>query len=144
MLERVAEQLREDERERGRAVAGEQHLLERRPHLPAGADALHEHPPQPVEQVGEVDVVLALLGQHLVHRRDREDAVHRVLERLARVDVVGVARLQAQQRRDGLQVVLDAVVDLLGEHAAHDGPPVLERDGRLLGDRARAARGRAP
>ena len=45
------------------------------------------------------------------------------------------ARLQAQERRDGLQVVLDAVVDLLGEHAAHHGTPVLERDGRVLRDR---------
>ena len=47
----------------------------------------------------------------------------------------GVARLQPEQRRDGLQVVLDPVVDLLGEHAAHHRAPVLERDRRLLGDR---------
>ena len=104
-------------------------------HLAPGADALDEHRPQPVEQVGEVDVLVALLGQHLVDGRDREDPVDRVLERLARVDVLGVACLQAQQRGDGLQVVLDAMVDLLGEHAAHDRAPVLERDGRLLGDR---------
>ena len=48
---------------------------------------------------------------------------------------VGVARLEPQQRRHRLEVVLDAVVDLLGEHAAHHGAPVLERDGRLLRDR---------
>ena len=47
----------------------------------------------------------------------------------------GCARLQAQERGDGLQVVLDAVVDLLGEHAAHHRAPVLERDRRLLRDR---------
>ena len=49
--------------------------------------------------------------------------------------VPGCARLQAQQRRHGLEVVLDAVVDLLGEHAAHHRAPVLERDRGLLGDR---------
>ena len=129
------EQLREDERERRRALAGERHRLELGRHLAAGADALHEHRAQPVEQLGEVDVLVALLGQHLVHGRDREDPVDRVLERLARIDVAGVPRLEPQQRRHGLEVVLDPVVDLLGEHAAHHRAPVLERDRRLLGDR---------
>jgi hypothetical protein len=57
-----------------------------------------------------------------------------VLERLVRVDVVR-ARLQAEQRRNGLQVVLDAMVDLLGEDAAHDSAPVLERNGGVMRDR---------
>ena len=48
---------------------------------------------------------------------------------------VGGARLQPQQRRDGLQVVLDPVVDLLGEHATHHRSTVLERDGRVVRDR---------
>ena len=69
-----------------------EHRLERRLDLAPGADALDEHRAQPVEQLREVDVVVALLGQHLVHRRDREDPVDRVLERLARVDL---ARLRA-------------------------------------------------
>ena len=47
----------------------------------------------------------------------------------------GPARLQAEERGDGLQVVLDAVVDLLGEHAAHHGASVLERDRRVARDR---------
>ena len=47
----------------------------------------------------------------------------------------GRPRLQAQQRGDRLQVVLDAVVDLLGEHATQRHPPVLERDGGLARDR---------
>jgi hypothetical protein len=117
VLERVLEQLREDERERGRAVAGARDGLERRVDLAARADALDEHRAQPLEQVGEVDVVVAPLRQHLVHGRDREDPADRVLERLARVDRAVGTRLEAQQRRDGLQVVLDAMVDLLGEHA---------------------------
>ncbi len=57
------------------------------------------------------------------------------LERLPRVDAVGVPRLEAEQRRHGLQVVLDPVMDLLGEHAAHHCAAVLERDRSLLGDR---------
>ena len=45
------------------------------------------------------------------------------------------ARLQPEQRRDGLEVVLDAVMDLLGEHAAHDRATVLERDRGVRRDR---------
>ena len=85
-------------------------------------------------QLRELDVLLALLGQRLVHGGDREDPVDGVLERLARVDAVG-ARLQPQERGDGLEVVLDAVVDLLGEHAAHHRAPVLERDRGVVRDR---------
>ena len=41
-------------------------------------EPLDEHRAQPLDQLGEVDVVLAVLGQHLVHGRDREDPVDRV------------------------------------------------------------------
>ena len=136
VLERVLEQLAEDERERRRTVAGERDLLELGLDVLARADALHEHRAQPLDQLAELDVVLAPLGQHLVHGGDREDPVDRVVERLPRVDHhVRAARLQAEQRGDRLQVVLDAVVDLLGEHAAHDRAPVLERHRRLVRDR---------
>ena len=101
----------------------------------AVSEALHEHRPQPVDQLAELDVVLAMLGQNLVHGRDREDTVDRVVQRLARVDRVGAPRLQPQERRNRLQVVLDAVVDLLGEHAAHDRAAVLERHRRVVRDR---------
>ena len=56
------------------------------------------------------------------------------VERAARIDLRG-ACLEPQQRGDGLQVVLDAVVDLLGEHAAHHRAPVLERDCGVVRDR---------
>ena len=79
VLERVLEELAEDERERGRAVAGERDRLERRLDVLPDDEALHEHRPQPLDQLGEVDVVLAVLGQHLVHGRDREDPVDRVV-----------------------------------------------------------------
>ena len=136
VLERIAEQLGEDQRQRGRTIPCQDYRRELGRHLAACPDPLHEHRPEPVEELREIDVLVPLLGQHLVDGRDREDPVHRVHQRLARIDVLGIARLQPQERRHRLQVVLDAVVDLLREHTAHDGAPVLERDGGLLGDRA--------
>src|SRR5581483_6433970 len=114
VLERVAEELGEDERERGRAMAGEEHRLELLVDGAAVRDALHQDAAEPPEEIGEVDVVVAALREELVHRGDREDPVHRVLERLSRVDRSGRARLQAQEGRDRLEVVLDTVMDLLG------------------------------
>jgi hypothetical protein len=43
--------------------------------------------------------------------------------------------LQAEQGGDRLEVVLDAMVDLLGEDAAHHGAAVFERDRGVVGDR---------
>ena len=72
--------------------------LELRRHLLPLDEPLHEHRAQPVDELAEVDVVLAVLGEHLVHGRDREDPVDGVLQRLARVDVLG-ARLRAGAAR---------------------------------------------
>ena len=71
-----------------------------------------------------------------MNRRDREDAVDRIREHLLGIDVAAV-RVQPQQRGDRLQVVLYAVVDLLSEHAAHHRAAMLERDGGMMGDRAK-------
>src|SRR4029079_17555495 len=57
-----------------------------------------------------------------------------VPERLLRVDAVG-ASLEPQERGDRLEVVLDTMVDLLGERAAERHPPVLEGDRGLVRDR---------
>ena len=51
--------------------------------LPA-AEPLDEHRAQPLEQLAEVDALVAPLGQHLVHGGDREDPVDRVVERAPR------------------------------------------------------------
>ena len=101
--------------------------------LLARDEALHEHRTEPVDELGEIDDVLPVLGQLLVHGGDREDPVDGVAERLLGVDAVR-ARLEAEQRRNGLEVVLDPVVDLLGEDAAQSHPAVLERDGGLIRD----------
>ena len=102
--------------------------------LLARAEPLDEHGAQPLDELAEIDVVVALLGQHLVHGGDGEDPVHRVLERLRRVRP-GRAGLEPQERRDGLEVVLDPVVDLLSEDAAQDRPAVLERHRGVVRDR---------
>ena len=135
VLEGVLEELAEDEGERGGAVASERDRLQLGLDLLRRPEALHEHRAQPVDQLRELHVVLAVLGEHLVDGGDREDAVHGVVQRLTRIDRVGAPRLQPEERRDRLQVVLDSVVDLLGEHAAHDRAPVLERDRGVVRDR---------
>src|SRR3954447_26635938 len=96
VLESVSEELAEDERERGRPLPLEPHGLEAGGDVLADLEALHEHRPQPVDQLVQLDVVLAKLGQHLVDGRDREDPVDGVTECLLRIDVGG-ARLQAEQ-----------------------------------------------
>ena len=111
-----------------------EHGLELRGHVLAGDEPLHEHRAQSLDQLGKIDLVLAMLGQHLVDGRDGEYSVDGVGERLVGVDLLR-PRLEPQQGRDGLEVVLDPVVDLLGEHPAQDRPAVLERDGGVVGDR---------
>jgi hypothetical protein len=48
-----------------------------------------DHRPQPLDELGEIDVVVAPLRQDLVDGGDREDPVDRVGERLPRLDVGG-------------------------------------------------------
>ena len=79
VLERVLEELGEDERERGGTLAGERDRLEVGRHVLPRHQPLHEHRAQAVDELAEVDVVLAMLGQHLVHGRDGEDPVDRVV-----------------------------------------------------------------
>jgi malate dehydrogenase len=43
--------------------------------------------------------------------------------------------LKTEERRHGLEIVLDAVMDLLGKHATQNRAPVLERDRRMMRDR---------
>ena len=136
VLERVAEQLREDERERGRAVAGERHRLEPRLDLACPA-------PTPWTSIARRRPSRSARSTSS-SRRSVSTSCTAAIARIRLTESSsalrgstppGGARLQAQQRRDGLQVVLDAVVDLLGEHAAHHRAAVLERDGRVLRDR---------
>ena len=107
VLERIAEQLREDEGQGCRPVPGERDRLEGGLDVAARSDTLNEHRAQPIEQLCEIDLLVTLFGQHLVHRRNGENPAHGVLERLARVDVGRIASLQPQQRGHGLEIVLD-------------------------------------
>ena len=89
VLERILEELREDERKRSGTLAGERYRLQVGADLLSGDESLDEHRPQPVDELAEVDVVLAVLSEHLVNGRDGEYPIDRVLQRLARVDVLG-------------------------------------------------------
>ena len=134
VLERVLEQLAEDERERGRAVARERDLLEPRLDVAAAADPLHEHRAQPVDSSASSTSssrcsVSASCTAAIARMRLTE------CSSASRGSTPSALRLQAQERGDGLEVVLDAVVDLLREHAAHHRAPVLERDGGVVRDR---------
>lgn len=80
---------------------------------PAGQRAdLGHHRPEPVGDLVEVDRLLDGLAQRLVHDCDRADPTYGLLERELGGLVVDPTRLEAQQRGDGLEVVLHPVVDL--------------------------------
>ena len=63
-------------------LSGERDRLELGGHLLSGDEPLDEHRAQTVDELAEVDVVLAMLRQHLVHGGDREDPVDGVVQRL--------------------------------------------------------------
>ena len=134
MLQRVLQQLREHERQRGGPVPRQRHRLEHGIDLLRRPQPLDQHRPQPVEEFSELDVFVAPLSEHLVHRRDRQNPVDRIVQRLPCVDAVR-PRLQPQERRHGLQVVLHAVMNLLSQDAAQHRSPVLQRDCRVARNR---------
>ncbi len=77
----------------------------------------HEHA---LEDLVEVDVLIEPLGQRVVHDGDRGHASHGLRERVPRLLGVRPPGLDPQQRRDGLQVVLHAVVDLADRRVLRD------------------------
>ena len=132
VLERIRVELAEYEGDGRRDVTSHLNGLE----LRVGgrrAEPVAEHRRQPPHQVCEVDVALAARGRQVVHLGDREDAIDGVCERPLRV--ARARRAQPQQRRHRLQVVLDAVVDLLGHDPAHHAAPGLHGRRGLVGDR---------
>ena len=115
MVDGVLQQLGEDDghgrgdlagHHTGITFDGDRHGTERRGH------ALFHHPNQRSHDLGEPDLVVRTLGQRLVHYRDGADASHRLPEGLPGLFALQPPGLEAQQRRDGLQVVLHPVVDL--------------------------------
>ena len=89
----------------------------------------------------EVDLLVERLRQGLVHQRDRRHPADRLREGLPGLRHGHPPGLQAQQRRDGLQVVLHPVVDLadgrvLGEQLALTSAQLAWRRGRARACRA--------
>ena len=131
VLEGVGVQLAEDQCHRRRRLARHLDRLQHRVGR-LGTEAVSEHRGQAADEVGQVDLAGAARGQQVVHLGDRQHAVDGVFERAGRVAAAGA---QPQQRGDRLEVVLDAVVDLLGDQLAHHAAAGLDRRGRLVGDR---------
>ena len=142
VLERVLQQLGEDERERGRARA--------RRATPARARRVTSlPPPTPCTSIARSRSIRSASStyhrgagcEQLIHRCNGPDAVDRCSS-ASRGSIFRRPRLQAQQRRDGLQVVLDAVVDLSRARRDHRAA-MLQRDRRCVAI-GRASRSPSP
>ena len=116
VLDRVRGELAEHQGERGRAL-GCEHDGRERAGLERPVERASQHPAQPPHEVGAVDVFVATRGQQVVHLGDREHAADRVAQRALGID--SAAGREPQERRDRLQVVLDAVMDFAREQPAH-------------------------
>ena len=87
--------------------------------LPRGGD-FHDQPELPVDQLVEVHVLAQPLRKRLVHRGDRGHPAHGLVQALPALLGLHPARLHAQQRGNGLQVVLHPVVDLADRRVLGD------------------------
>ena len=75
VFESILEELREHERKSRSASTLEGDRLDLRFDVLLGSEPLDEHGAQPLDQLPEIDVIVPLLRQDLVHRGDREDSV---------------------------------------------------------------------
>ena len=126
MLGGVLQQLGEHHGQRrghlGGQLAGV--ALDAEGHRSVGEHTVLGHAHQRAHDVVEVDLLARLPRQDLVHQGDRADAALGLVEGLAPLARRQPAGLQAQQRRDGLQVVLDPVVDLADGGVLRQQQPV--------------------
>ncbi len=70
-----------------------------------------DHGQHPVGDVVELDPLVEILRERLVHDRDRTHPADRLVERLAALYGIHPAGLKAQQCGNGLEIVLHPVVD---------------------------------
>ena len=86
-------------------------------------EALLDHADERAHDLEEGHFLAGLVRQRLVHECDRTDAAHRLLDGGLGLGRRQAPTLQAQQRRDRLQVVLHPVVDLAdGGVLGHEQP----------------------
>jgi hypothetical protein len=116
VLDGVLQELVHDQRAGGRLLGREGEVIapnsEANP-LVGIEDALRDFGDDALGDLSDVDNTRLVMRQGLVHDGDREDSVDRLAQDLADLGRLGAPRLDAQQRGDRLQVVLDPVVDLL-------------------------------
>ena len=148
VLDGVLHQFGDDHDQRGGAV-GVQHTQLPHPvdpHRGVGdvgrRDVVHDRQ-DPVDDLVEVDLFVDRHGQRIVHERDRRHPPNRFDERLSTLRVAGAARLQAQQRGHGLQVVLDPVMDLADRRVLGQQRAVAAFDLGDVADQHRRAHPRA-
>ena len=98
-------------RRRGQGVAGKLRL-----HVAILADqAVRQEAQQFLGDVRNVDVLFIVMGQRLVDQGNAEDPVQALVEDIPRFVARRAPHLHAQEAGNGLQVILDAVVDFLDD-----------------------------
>ena len=115
VLERVVHQLRERQRERGGRAGvdrpGASRDVDRHTGVVADGPAAHQLD-HAAGDLDEVDALVVRVREQVVHGGHGGGARGRLAERAPHLFVVAAPGLHAQQRRDGLEVVLHPVVDL--------------------------------
>ena len=144
VLDGVLDQLG-DHHDQGGGTVGVEHAQGAHPADPDRGvhprDIVHDRQ-DPVDHLVEIDLLVDRHRQRLVHLGDRGHPSHRFDQRVTGLDVIGAARLQSQQRRHRLQVVLHPVMDLpdrrvLGQQRAiapFDLGDVADQQGRTRRD----------
>ena len=87
-------------------------------------ESLLDHLDDTTRNMIEVDAFVRVLRQRLVNQCDGGDPADALLQRLLRLHRAEPAALEAQQRCDGLEVVLHAMVDLADRRVLEEEHPV--------------------
>ena len=138
MLHRVLEQLVDHQRERRRLLARQAELVPLDPGVECEAGRRHrlrhgmDHP---FEHRPDRHLAQAFRREDLVHGRDAQDPVDRLGQHLPARHRPAVAELQAEEHRDHLQVVLDAMVHLADHRRLDHEAGVLDGERGLVRQR---------
>ena len=123
VLEQLGEHDRQRRRDRGRDPTAV--TLDREHDRPVRRlQPFFGQPEQRADDLDERHVVARLARKRLVDERDRANPTDRLADGRDRLGVRQAAGLQPQQRRDRLEVVLDAVVDLTDRRVLAEQQPI--------------------
>ena len=114
----IGNELVQDQRQRRRSIGRQRQYFpgKFRLYMAVLADqAVSQEAQQFLGHVGNINVLFIVVGQRLVDQRNAENPVQAFFEDVPRFFTGRAPHLHAQQTGDGLQVVLDAVVDFLDD-----------------------------